>query len=303
MNSPTGTDRHGPFMPPGDGGDTDRDVHVSRGVFDRDVKLEGEPLVRTLLILPMFGIGIVWTVLAWVSSAASGLLGISFWWVFVLLTLAGAWGSWVALRRRTAGGPAWAGDIARARDESYRLALLAYTPEEVGRMGEIRNDPFEPVIVPVLFPLRGPGWAVVTAWLLAAALVWFGLERFQSGMGVVSAMSIGGLGLWASAGLAALPLAFLWPTYLRVSPGRLDVMRYGLLGMGGPRVTTFDLRTARVVIHLDSRRIQVSPVDGTPAVINLGMVSPRRYELARAVLEAARWRGEVTPLPGDALVG
>lgn len=50
---------------------------------------------------------------------------------------------------------------------------------------------------------------------------------------------------------------FLWPTVVRVAPGRLEVVRSPLLGLGRPTATAFDLRTARVLVDPRYGRVLV----------------------------------------------
>ena len=96
-----------------------------------------------------------------------------------------------------------------------------------------------------------------------------------------------------------------WPTYLRISPGRLDVVRYQFLGAGKPRVRTIDLRTARVLVQLRSQSVVVQPSDAAeqPLVVQINQWGASNVELARALFEAARWEGDMLQLPDDALLG
>ncbi len=109
--------------------------------------------------------------------------------------------------------------------------------------------------------------------------------------------------LAAGIGLALLVHEWLSPTYLRIVPGRVDVMEFGVFLRGRARVTKYDLRTARVVVDL--RQLAVFIDDNEKNVhAELAIAFVRdRYRLAYYLLLAALSTHEPGPLPDDALVG
>lgn len=210
----------------------------------------------------------------------------------------------MVLRRRRARKAPKDAPIAPAKkpDESYRLRVMG-NRHQVNMLGELRAAPFEPVIAPVYFALRGNKAVVITAWVIVSLAVCAGYFYVKRHLGWIGGGHVQFYEWWACFGLTAAPLAFFWPTYVRVSPGRLDVFEYGPLGSGTPRVTTYDLRLHRVLINLPGSTIILTPDSGESRVIDLGMWSPKPYDLYRAVFEAARWKHERPALPDDELIG
>jgi hypothetical protein len=103
-------------------------------------------------------------------------------------------------------------------------------------------------------------------------------------------------------GPAVTLTALMWPTYFRVVPGRLDVLAYGPLGHGPPRMNSIDLRASRVLVDTNRDWIVVEPEGQGPVGLELAGVW-NRMEFARSVLEAARCRTPSPPLPEGELVG
>jgi hypothetical protein len=110
----------------------------------------------------------------------------------------------------------------------------------------------------------------------------------------------------AGMGLGVCAAAFVRPVYLRLAPGVLDVFHYGPLGSGTPRVDRYDLRTARVAVHLDHGYVRVEDAnDASRPVLFvrlnrlMGAGTPR----ARHFLQAAYTTHPTPPLPMDALDG
>jgi|GEM_PF-5955980 len=92
-----------------------------------------------------------------------------------------------------------------------------------------------------------------------------------------------------------------WPSYVRVAPGRLDVLRGGLTG--SLRVTaSVDLRQSMIFIDLNRDRVFFKH-PGRRIVWFSTALTGRRCELAKAIVAAATSRRESIPLPSDALVG
>jgi hypothetical protein len=126
---------------------------------------------------------------------------------------------------------------------------------------------------------------------------------------------------------SALGLAeFLWPVYLRLAPGRLDLFRYGALGRGDPRVTSYDLRRVGVCVNFAQCTIAIEPPrePGVPAPALVlakkwphfqqhppGSVPdylcvalcPGRTEFCQRLIQAARTDEPTPPLPDDRLLG
>ena len=117
---------------------------------------------------------------------------------------------------------------------------------------------------------------------------------------------------WATTGLcvaficvmyAMLRLWFyIFPTYYRVVPGRLDVLK------GSPFARTpwlhdrYDLRVARVIARFDQNTLYVYSPGQRSLEISLGTISEPE-EFVKTVFQAAVCTHTAPPLPDDALLG
>lgn len=103
-----------------------------------------------------------------------------------------------------------------------------------------------------------------------------------------------------SAGVAA----FVCPTYVRVAPGVLDVFHFGILGTGEPEVVRYDLRKAKVHVHVPNKFVRIEFPDRPDHLTLyldlrrlLGGVGPK----GRAFLLAAMSTHPTPPMPADRL--
>lgn len=105
------------------------------------------------------------------------------------------------------------------------------------------------------------------------------------------------------AGFAAAHV-FIWPCYVRVRPGRIDLLEYGVLGTGVPRVRTQSLRDASVLVRLPYEVIVHTPgePEGWLYQACAGFREPK-FLFPASVLAAARSSHPTPPLPDDALMG
>jgi hypothetical protein len=106
---------------------------------------------------------------------------------------------------------------------------------------------------------------------------------------------------WGALVAARLVVAWLWPTYFRVMPGRLDVMRFSTLRGRAISFERFDLRQARVLADL--RRSVVFIDEGeNRAEYAIGLMRGRT-RFAHALFWAAMNTHEPPELPADRLLG
>jgi hypothetical protein len=242
-------------------------------------------IIARLFGLPGFGLGVV-------GGAVGG----------VMFGLA-------MLQRRAAKPPkGFALQLPKAADETSRLRLVA-TAKDVHRVLHqpgLSEDAFEPRIFALRAAVPYPAKRWYAIWIVSIVLVsiawtWIRVQyRAQIGLSL-----LGPWDYWAIMCIMVLPFMWTWPTYLRVSPGRLDVIRYRLLGAGTPRVRTIDLRDARVMVNLRALTVVVEPakVVEQALVVQINQWGGPNTAMARAMFEAARWEGEHLRLPDDALVG
>lgn len=188
-------------------------------------------------------------------------------------------------------------------DERYRLRLIA-PPAWAYEIRGLNDQPFEPRVFQVLFAVPKRKWPAVTTWVVlfvALGALWWYIKR-SMGVGSMPGMHFQAWDVWASMAVASLPFAWMWPTYVRVSPGKLDIMRFGVLGAGTPTIKTIDLRDARVLCASDGV-IVIEREGEAPLTIQFSEWGARWNDIFRSVFEAARWRGELLELPDDSLVG
>jgi hypothetical protein len=192
---------------------------------------------------------------------------------------------------------------------------------------------FEPLIARAWFaqPFDRARWlTALGAAAVVAGGVWLTLLLTVGGVGsvlrtpVAGITAVGLVGLVIAAGLLTAEAAF--PVYLRVVPGRLDLFRFGLLGLGGPTVRSIDLRRHGVSVDIASFGVVIEPprppgtplpalvtgktwpysrrlpADFRPEFLSLAL-TPGRLELATRIVQAARTSEPPPDLPMDRLVG
>lgn len=178
---------------------------------------------------------------------------------------------------------------------------------------------------------------------------WLGVARPRAhwnAAGVLAALTLSGLAfmhwhdgtfgamfstprIWAYAGVTgAVALGgaeLLFPVYLRLCPGRLEVLRYPPFG-GAPAVTTFDLRAVGLCVDFDTAMVAIEPPrpPGTPVPPTVlsdrwpyhprhpdghrpfyvcVALCPERSEFCRRLVQAALTETPAPPLPHDGLTG
>ncbi len=123
---------------------------------------------------------------------------------------------------------------------------------------------FEPIIVRPRFGIKRDKhywWTAVICGISVVGLTVYGLtfvfgsfQDLMQGMGLLG-YALTGLGMAGGAYCAEL----LWPIYVRLVPGQLDVFRYGFLGSGEARVESFDLRKVGVCVDFGGYTISLEP--------------------------------------------
>ncbi len=93
----------------------------------------------------------------------------------------------------------------------------------------------------------------------------------------------------------------MFPTYLRVVPGRIDIMECGWLGKRILSVKRLDLRTKPIIVDLNRQIVQIGDAADAPKIA-FGAVWDN-WGFAHAALMASISTHEPAPLPDDALIG
>ncbi len=102
-------------------------------------------------------------------------------------------------------------------------------------------------------------------------------------------------------GAAAIGLfAFARPVYFRISPGRLEVLRYGFIQREPMEVDEYDLRYAYIVADLHRRRLTVSHSERKGKSYSILLMRERR-EFLYTLFMAALSKQQAPSLPVDTL--
>jgi hypothetical protein len=198
-------------------------------------------------------------------------------------------------------------------NSAFRVRLRV-APGKAGEVGPITDGPFEPQVSHAAFAIHNP--VGVYMWLFTALLVgiawgmWWMLGRgYLPRLPVVTYQVYGLIALM----IAVAPFYVLFPTYYRVSPGLLEVLRYRPLLAGKPRIKRIDLRRVRVLVDLVNARLEIEePI--TDARTGVARVRTSRFdmgpawamdrvEFAQHVLQATRWRGDLGNTSQEGLSG
>jgi len=186
--------------------------------------------------------------------------------------------------------------------EGCRLSCIG-APEQLAEYGEWADVPFEPALFFGKFALRGRGWP---RWLSIgvaglALLVFLGFGWRFIGGGVFGQVY---LGFIFALGVAETATALLWPTYVRLVPGRLDVLGYGPLSKKPVFVDRYDLRQATIMADLRKSFVSIIRQHGQHTrrlEFGIALMSERRKFVYMLFL-AAMSSYEPGPVRGDELV-
>jgi hypothetical protein len=182
-------------------------------------------------------------------------------------------------------------------DERYRVRCVGSPErlEELDRLGPIEDTPFEPEEF-LGFLILPPRPAMVVVWVVVAVVIAaaaFGLPLGFPPGGAIFVF----YGAFAAGGLA---ITLIWPTRIRVIPGRVDITRSLFLRPGKGERRTLTLRTSTLLVDLRKWQAFITgPTPQTSIYVWMWPV-PGRMELAHALLNAAVSTARPGPLTDDA---
>jgi hypothetical protein len=185
-----------------------------------------------------------------------------------------------------------------ARQE-WRLCCIGVA-HELAEYGEWADVSFQPALFFGQFVIGSRGWSVsfrggIT---LLGFLVMIGLNLLATGDWVNPGLYIEMLVVIVGAEAA---IAFLWPTYLRLVPGRLDVLGYSPLSRKPVFVDKYDLRDAKITADLRRSFVSIASPRGS---LEFGISLMReRKRFVYMLFLAAMSTFQPAPLPEDELVG
>ncbi|MGV6814949.1 MAG: hypothetical protein ACWA5W_08080 [Phycisphaerales bacterium] len=160
-----------------------------------------------------------------------------------------------------------------ARRSNSRLQRWAQLATE-GGLGDVEmvsedelmmiRGGFEPIIVHPWFGLKRTKtywWTVAALSIVLGAIILYALTFLLGGWGGLL-RSVGFMG-YALSGLmlfgGALIAETLWPAYIRLVPGQLDIFRFGFLGLGEPEVESFDLHKVGICVDFGGYLVALEP--------------------------------------------
>jgi hypothetical protein len=181
-------------------------------------------------------------------------------------------------------------------DERFRVRCIG-TPERLDqlfRIGPIQDNPFEPEEFTGLLVLP-PRAEMIVLWIVVSLVA--AAAAFLLPIGLPPGATVFVLyGAFAAGGIA---VALIWPTRIRVVPGRVDIVRCLVFTPDRPERHTFTLRTSPLVVDLRKWQAFITgPSLETSIYLWLWPIRGR-LELAHALLMGAVSTASPGPLPDD----
>lgn len=171
------------------------------------------------------------------------------------------------------------------------------TKRDLSDLYPILDTQFEPMIFQQL--LRTWVLVIFTVGMITIPFVAF---FFMDVLWISSVSSILAICLGQLAAVAAWIFEQVFPVYLRIVPGRMDLMRFSSFRRNGKRTRSFDLRSVKISVRCDTKTIEIQEPGQVRYRINLfWFLTP--YDLARGVLQGAVSTHPAPPLPDDELLG
>ncbi|MEM1330663.1 MAG: hypothetical protein AAGG07_08900 [Planctomycetota bacterium] len=204
-------------------------------------------------------------------------------------------------------------------DRSHRVRVGLWA-DQIEPVKQIEDTPFEPEVFRVWMadelpgPIRrllkkAPGLRVLTVLFCVFTMLL-----------LISADRVGPIPGGVMAATAVIVALYLHrkPAYLRIVPGRVEIMRYPLFRTGAPTIRVLDLRSGGVFVDLRGGSIYVEDVEPRIGLFpppNKGGATPRpghrvgfmmhaeSDKIGLALLRAARSSAEPGPVEPGRLVG
>lgn len=192
--------------------------------------------------------------------------------------------------------------VARATDR-VQCEARAVEVARLLSLGEIADRPFEPHVFYAPGAAQAPGEQLLLRGALCAL-----------GMVLLVSMAVGWLPPWLPMGAewwfgyvplliggSSLLVGLMFPTYIRIVPGRIEILEFSWLGRRVKHVDRVSLRNQRVLVDTFVSAVMIGR---GPAAITLPFVTVRdRKGFVHAVLMGALSTANPPRLPEDALAG
>lgn len=180
--------------------------------------------------------------------------------------------------------------------ESARISITGHR-DEINRLSTLVDVPFEPSIFPRVYSGAAVWVAAIVGCFVGVGMMSI-LDTFIPGPNLTGILS----GFAQFLGIPVLwILARLFPTYYRIVPGRLDIMRFSSLTNRTKRLDHWELRTARIHIRFDKSIVEILSHGREVAIRIRGISEP--YKFIDALLMGAVSTHQSAPVPDDQLIG
>lgn len=188
-------------------------------------------------------------------------------------------------------------------ESSPRLTCVGH-PDLLRKHGELADHPFEPEIFISTFGQPFSRNMMIAACIVVLPAFFLGLYIFSFVLDWSKQPWSEGLifKVWFAVIIAAYAAGWLWPTYLRIVPGRLDVMRFSNLSDRPVSIERIPLSQSRIVVDLRRGAVFIDEAPGKTHEISILLMKDRERFTHRLFLAAISTH-QPPPLPDDALLG
>jgi hypothetical protein len=187
--------------------------------------------------------------------------------------------------------------------ETRRLACVGL-PDRLLQHGELADRSFEPVISSGTFVQPFPRrMNVVTVLLMPAMALLMHVLLTCLPASIANQPHAYVMGrIYCGVALAVLIVGWLWPTYFRIVPGGLDVLRFNNILNRPVEAEHHDLRKARVLVDLRRGVVFIDHEDGHSVELPIRWMRGQE-RFAYYLFLAAMSSHQPPPLPDDRLLG
>ena len=191
----------------------------------------------------------------------------------------------------------WRGMHQDLASDDDRLVVLGNIAR-VCTVGPLEDLPFEPRLFNVSHLFRGSMRRRISTWIVGLG---FFLALYWTMYTTIGIPSISGQILgYATLAFIIVADGWVFPVYLRIVPGRLDILRFRFLGSKAYKTESFDLTKARVIVDADKEVVGVTE-DDREVNITYETIWHKRF-VPYYILLAAISTHTPGPLPADQLL-
>lgn len=216
-------------------------------------------------------------------------------------------------------------------DSSYRLRIIGHPSSTQAATSPFDDEPFEPIILRSYFAItfvdepqglpkitkfgkflearsfktrfdHGQYAAIIHTFCLLSAIAIVAIYHYTLFGDFYTITLLHPFGIMC---LHVLIYSLIRPTYIRISPGALDVIYFPALWLKSHRIDRYNLQTSSIIIDLVNPMVLIHDPSRsdrkTIFITSIGLLP--RTNLPRNLFAAARSTHPTPPLPADALTG